>query len=206
MQLKDKSRNGKVVTIRAAVVGAGPGHLKHHGGGDLTIVAVENPLSAELNEKTLTRIQHWLVEAGVPVTVSDNINGALWGKLAVNCAYNAISAVSQSVYRKMIESTGIAESVVEANWKIFLEGFIEGYHIRSTHPETFLPYGFDNLNVIDIFGRNSRVTYPFRRIRKLAELPETERKVTGFLTYVYLGQFESAIAHFHRTLAASLGN
>ena len=77
------------------------------------------------------------------------------------------------------------ESTIEANWKIFLEGFIEGYHIRSTHPETFLPYGFDNLNLVDIFGRNSRVTYPFRRIRKLAELPEEERKVTGFLTYVY---------------------
>ena len=80
---------------------------------------------------------------------------------------------------------GCDETVMEANWKVFLEGFIEGYHIRSTHPETFLPYGFDNLNLIDIFGRNCRVTYPFRRIRKLAELPEAERKVTGFLTYVY---------------------
>ena len=80
---------------------------------------------------------------------------------------------------------GHEESEVEANWKIFLEGFIEGYHIRSTHPETFLPYGFDNLNLVDLFGRNSRVTYPFRRIRKLADLPEIERKVTGYLTYVY---------------------
>lgn len=80
---------------------------------------------------------------------------------------------------------GHDESVIEANWKVFLEGFIEGYHIRSTHPETFLPYGFDNLNLIDLFGRNSRVTYPFRRIRKLAGLPEGERKVSGYLTYVY---------------------
>ena len=78
-----------------------------------------------------------------------------------------------------------AETIVEANWKIFLEGFIEGYHIRSTHPETFLPYGYDNLNLIDLFGRNSRVTYPFRRIRKLAELPVAERRVRGYLTYVH---------------------
>ncbi len=80
---------------------------------------------------------------------------------------------------------GQEEFVIEANWKIFLEGFIEGYHIRSTHPGTFLPYGFDNLNLVDIFGRNSRVTYPFRRIRKLAQLPVEERNVTGYLTYVY---------------------
>jgi phenylpropionate dioxygenase-like ring-hydroxylating dioxygenase large terminal subunit len=73
----------------------------------------------------------------------------------------------------------------EVNWKIFLESFIEGYHIKSTHPESFLPYGFDNLNVIDLFGRNSRVTYPFQRIRKLAKLPPVERRVEGLLTYVY---------------------
>ena len=73
----------------------------------------------------------------------------------------------------------------EVNWKILLEGFIEGYHIKSTHPESFLPYGFDNLNVIDLFGPNSRVTYPFQRIKKLAKVPPREWRVEGLLTYVY---------------------
>jgi phenylpropionate dioxygenase-like ring-hydroxylating dioxygenase large terminal subunit len=77
------------------------------------------------------------------------------------------------------------ETEIEANWKLVLEGFIEGYHIRTTHPKTFLPYGFDNLNVVDLFGRNSRVTYPFQRIRKLAEVVPAERRVEGLLTYVY---------------------
>ena len=74
---------------------------------------------------------------------------------------------------------------VDANWKILLEGFIEGYHIKSTHPQSFLPYGYDNLNVIDIFGPNSRVTYPFQRIRKLEKVPPAERRIDGLLTYVY---------------------
>ena len=78
-----------------------------------------------------------------------------------------------------------SEQLVEANWKVMLEGFIEGYHIRSTHRETFYPYGFDNLNLVEYFGRNSRVTYPFRRIRKLAQVPPAERRVDGMLTYVY---------------------
>jgi phenylpropionate dioxygenase-like ring-hydroxylating dioxygenase large terminal subunit len=77
------------------------------------------------------------------------------------------------------------ESRVPANWKIFLEGFLEGYHIRSTHPKTFYPYGFDNLNVVEYFGRNSRVTFPFQRIRKLAAVPPEERRVEGAVTYVY---------------------
>src|SRR5205085_2811676 len=58
------------------------------------------------------------------------------------------------------------EREVDANWKIFLEGFLEGYHIRSTHPETFLPYGFDNLTLLEPFARNGRITFPFKRIKK----------------------------------------
>jgi phenylpropionate dioxygenase-like ring-hydroxylating dioxygenase large terminal subunit len=77
------------------------------------------------------------------------------------------------------------EFTLPANWKLFLEGFLEGYHIKTTHPTSFLPYGFDNLNVIEPFGRNCRVTFPFQRIQKQAALPPQERRVEGALTYVY---------------------
>jgi phenylpropionate dioxygenase-like ring-hydroxylating dioxygenase large terminal subunit len=77
------------------------------------------------------------------------------------------------------------ERELDVNWKVFLEGFIEGYHIRFTHPESFYPYGFDNLNVLDFYGRSSRITYPFRRIRKLEKVAPEARKVEGLLTYVY---------------------
>jgi phenylpropionate dioxygenase-like ring-hydroxylating dioxygenase large terminal subunit len=77
------------------------------------------------------------------------------------------------------------ERELEVNWKVFLEGFIEGYHIRFTHPESFFPYGFDNLNLIDFFGRSSRITYPFKRIKKLEKVAPGKRKVDGLLTYVY---------------------
>jgi phenylpropionate dioxygenase-like ring-hydroxylating dioxygenase large terminal subunit len=77
------------------------------------------------------------------------------------------------------------ESTVAANWKIFLEGFLEGYHIRTTHPKSFYPYGFDNLTVVEHFGPNSRVTFPFQRLRKLAGLPAEDQRVEGKLTYVY---------------------
>lgn len=77
------------------------------------------------------------------------------------------------------------ESLIPANWKIFMEGFLEGYHIKTTHPTSFLPFGFDNLNVIEYFGRNSRVVFPFRRIERLRHVPAAERKLTGAVTNVY---------------------
>jgi phenylpropionate dioxygenase-like ring-hydroxylating dioxygenase large terminal subunit len=77
------------------------------------------------------------------------------------------------------------EQEVEANWKIVAEGFLEGYHIRSTHQDTFYPLQYDNLNVIEAFGRNSRISFPYRRIEKLRTVPPGERRTTGMLTHVY---------------------
>jgi len=80
---------------------------------------------------------------------------------------------------------GMDERDVEVNWKIAIEGFLEGYHIRSTHAETFYPVQFDNLNVVETFGRHGRIAFPYRAIGKLRNVPPAERSADGKLTYVY---------------------
>jgi phenylpropionate dioxygenase-like ring-hydroxylating dioxygenase large terminal subunit len=74
---------------------------------------------------------------------------------------------------------------VQANWKILAEGFLEGYHIRPTHRDTFYPIQFDNLNVVEKFGINSRIAFPYRRINKLRNVPPAERTADAMPTYVY---------------------
>jgi 2-dehydropantoate 2-reductase len=76
---------------------AGPGHVKHHGRGELVIEP--SPRSGEIAQA--------LVAAGIPTEVSDNVRGALWAKLIINCAYNAISAIAQQPYGKNVEGVGI---------------------------------------------------------------------------------------------------
>jgi phenylpropionate dioxygenase-like ring-hydroxylating dioxygenase large terminal subunit len=83
------------------------------------------------------------------------------------------------------ELVGRAESIVASNWKILVEGFLEGYHIKATHPDTFFPFGYDNLTVVETFGRHSRVTFPFRRIEALRAVPRSERDVDRAVTSVY---------------------
>jgi len=80
---------------------------------------------------------------------------------------------------------GTNEQETHANWKISAEGFLEGYHIYSTHRDTFYPVQFDNLNVVERFGRNSRVTFPYRNINKLRTVEPAQRQVGGTLTHVY---------------------
>jgi 2-dehydropantoate 2-reductase len=75
-----------VVYVAAEVTG--PGVVKHTGRGDL-ILGQHPELSSTFNR------------AGIPCRVSDNIEGELWAKLVMNCAYNAISAVTQERYGRI---------------------------------------------------------------------------------------------------------
>ena len=73
----------------------------------------------------------------------------------------------------------------QTNWKLLTETLLEGYHIKSLHKKTFFPYGLDNINLVETFGPNSRVIFPFRRIEKLRTLKPEDRKIDGTVTKVF---------------------
>jgi choline monooxygenase len=71
------------------------------------------------------------------------------------------------------------------NWKVLVEQFLEGYHIRTTHKDTFYPIQYDDLNVVEAFGPNTRITFPYRNIERLRDRPESTWTVDARVTYVY---------------------
>jgi phenylpropionate dioxygenase-like ring-hydroxylating dioxygenase large terminal subunit len=71
------------------------------------------------------------------------------------------------------------------NWKVLVEQFLEGYHLHSTHRDTFFPVQYDDLNVIETFGPNSRITFPYRNIERLRDRPESTWNTDARVTYVY---------------------
>ncbi len=83
----------------------GPGHLKHHGRGDLVIGGLDGRVSAGLLQELKLRFE----AAAIPTVVSDNVAGELWAKLVVNCAYNAVSAISQMPYGRMIKGLSVRD-------------------------------------------------------------------------------------------------
>lgn len=76
---------------------AGPGHLKHHGRGELV---VEPAAGSEAAARAF-------VTAGVPTEVSPDVRGALWFKLILNSAYNAVSAIARKPYGETVKGPGI---------------------------------------------------------------------------------------------------
>lgn len=78
---------------------AGPGHVQHHGRGEL--VLEPSAYSGALAQA--------FIAAGVPTEVSANVRGALWAKLILNCAYNAVSAITQLPYGQTVPGEGIQD-------------------------------------------------------------------------------------------------
>jgi len=83
--------------VYVAVEMAGPGHVRHHGRGELVIG----------RSAASARIAAAFGAAGVPIEISDNVSGALWAKLIVNCAYNALSAITQLPYGRLVQGDGV---------------------------------------------------------------------------------------------------
>jgi len=73
----------------------------------------------------------------------------------------------------------------QMNWKVLIEQFLEGYHIRTTHKNTFYPIQYDDLNVVEAFGPNTRITFPYQNIERLRDRPESTWNVGHRVTYVY---------------------
>ena len=107
--------------VYAATEMAGPGHLKHHGRGDLVIGTL-----GQASPEALARVKQAFEAAGVPVAISDNVAGELWAKLVANCAYNAVSALSQLPYGVMIESPGVRELMRDVTEEVVAVARAEG--------------------------------------------------------------------------------
>lgn len=85
---------GSVVYVASGM--AAPGVVKHFGRGDLAIGGDKASEAADI-----------LNAADIETLVSADVMGLLWSKLVVNCAYNALSAVTRLPYGPLCEGEGI---------------------------------------------------------------------------------------------------
>jgi 2-dehydropantoate 2-reductase len=96
--------------VYAAAEMSAPGCVRHTGGGSLVIGLLnETPGDEESDRYLLNAIAALFVHAGITVKISDDIAAELWSKLVMNCAYNAISALTRSPYGRMVAMPEIRE-------------------------------------------------------------------------------------------------
>src|SRR5690606_18256958 len=89
---------GAVVYVACSM--PAPGHLLHAGRGDLVVGEYGTP-GAEPSARARA-VAALFERAGVPCRLEGDVRDELWSKLVVNCAYNAISALTRSRYGPML--------------------------------------------------------------------------------------------------------
>ncbi len=75
---------------------AGAGHVRHHGRGELVIG------TGERGEELAALLR----AAGIPTELSGEVESVLWTKLVLNCAYNALSAITRQPYGALLAVEG----------------------------------------------------------------------------------------------------
>lgn len=75
----------------------GPGRVVHNGRGDLVIGSVDGRIPAP----ALNDVAAVFERASVPCRASATIAADLWTKLTMNCAFNAVSALTRSRYGRV---------------------------------------------------------------------------------------------------------
>ena len=117
--LPDRAVAAAVVYVATEM--AGPGHVRHHGRGELVLEPFA--YSGALAEA--------FIAAGVPAEVSTNVRGALWAKLILNCAYNAVSAITQLPYGQTVPGVGIQDLMRDVVAECLAVAKAEGVQVPS---------------------------------------------------------------------------
>jgi 2-dehydropantoate 2-reductase len=96
-----------------------PGCVTHTGRGDLIV----GHLAGRPRQPDLGPLAAMFEQAEVPCRISDDISAELWTKMVMNCAYNALSALTRAQYGRIVKSEpmrdfglrAIAETVAVAH-------------------------------------------------------------------------------------------
>ncbi len=87
------------VAVYVAAEMTAPGRVTHSGRGDL----VMGYRAGWPREPDLAPLAAMFEQAEVPCRIVDDIATELWTKMAMNCAYNAISALTRAQYGRIVE-------------------------------------------------------------------------------------------------------
>ncbi|MEL6254179.1 MAG: aromatic ring-hydroxylating dioxygenase subunit alpha [Bacteroidota bacterium] len=79
-------------------------------------------------------------------------------------------------------------SELACNWKLLVDGGLEGYHFKIAHSKTIGPYFLDNMTINTTNKLHSSVIFPKRAMKKLQELPQSDwnfRKSANILIHLF---------------------
>jgi phenylpropionate dioxygenase-like ring-hydroxylating dioxygenase large terminal subunit len=78
--------------------------------------------------------------------------------------------------------------ILDCNWKLIVDGALEGYHFKIAHAKTIGPYFLDNLSVNTDNKKHHCIIFPKRALTNFADKPESEwdlRQGANILAHIF---------------------
>ena len=101
-----------VVYVSAAL--PEPAHVKHFGRGELVVGELKGGAPSTSPSDRAERITQLFTSAKVPCRVSPDISADLWTKFIMNCAGNAVTAITQTSYASAVRNLETREVMSQA--------------------------------------------------------------------------------------------
>ena len=120
--------------VYVAVGMSGPGRVKHFGRSEFVI---GNLPEQQRSRAELERLAQVLKRATIGCTISDNLEGELWAKFILNCAYNAISALGRSNYGTMVAHPLVRETMRQVAEEVVAVASAAGVRLPPIDPVEF---------------------------------------------------------------------
>jgi len=158
---------------------------------------------------TLDLDQHGLKE--LPVT---ELAGFIWvipsNKTVMNTTEHTLDNKNINVQHFLaeididLENFGLKNHVVrvsdiqrpKCNWKLVIDAFSEGYHLKTLHKDSVEPFFLEHGTVFQKMGKHARSVGARKDILKAKKLPESEWKFRDWTTPFYT-LFPNTVLVFH---------
>ncbi|NWJ48570.1 MAG: ketopantoate reductase family protein [Chloroflexi bacterium] len=101
-----------VTTIGALQVAAG--HIRFNGAGHTSLPILDSPAG----NRTLAWFGEKLEQVGLSVSFSGEVESLVWGKLAINCAVNALSALLDFTYEAFLANSPALQVASQAGQEV----------------------------------------------------------------------------------------
>ncbi len=120
--------------VYVAVGMSGPGRVRHFGRSEFVI---GNLPGQRRSRAELERLAEVFQRAAIGCTISDNLEGELWMKFILNCAYNAISALGRSNYGTMVANPLVRETMRQVAEEVVAVASAAGVRLPAVDPIEF---------------------------------------------------------------------
>ena len=115
-------------------------------------------------------------------------NHQLKGKMNIDEWLKEVYAITEGFDFGALFPYHFKKGKLDCNWKLLVDGGLEGYHFKIAHAKTIGPYFLDNLSVPTENKLHSSIIFPKRAMKKMKDQAPADwnfRKAANILVHIF---------------------